>query len=162
MVTSAPLLICASKSSLKSKLMAIFASVIMTYFCGCFNRYPRRLSSASMRPSNTFTCFCANGGTIFRPPFCGPDPTHGRRRDDPAGNGNFSYDNGNIVNSAVYHAGKNKITHAVSAGKWNGCHEALRNQIRHHCIIAVREIIPNASVFEFNIAPHPPSHLHKS
>ena len=21
--------------------------------------------------------------------FCGPDPTHGRRRDDPAGNGNF-------------------------------------------------------------------------
>ena len=44
-----------------------------------------------------------------------------------------------IVNSAVYHAGKNKIAHAVSAGKWNGCHEALRNQIRHHCIIAVRE-----------------------
>ena len=26
-------------------------------------------TGASMRPSNTFTCFCANGGTIFRPPF---------------------------------------------------------------------------------------------
>ena len=34
----------------------------------------------------------------------------------------FAHNNGDIVDSAVYHAGQNKIHHTVTARKRNGCH----------------------------------------
>ena len=49
----------------------------------------------------------------------------------------LAQDDRDIINAGIDHAGKQKVDHAVTAGKGDGSHQAMRYQLRHERVITV-------------------------